>query len=325
MRLAFADVELDLDRLEVRRAEELLPVEPQVFDVLAYVASNADRVVTKNELLDNIWGDRFVSESALSSRIRSARQAVGDNGTDQRIIATVHGRGYRMATDVTVHETSAKASDSRTAAAMIANDLELMERDDVLELLAAGLASATTGSGRTVCLSGEAGLGKTAVVRAIAELCGDAATVLIGSCDHLQTPIPLGVVREALAGLTGALRPDPDDTVDPTRLIEDMAGFAESDGRPLLLVLEDLHWADDASLEVVRYLGRRVRHLPILLILTYREEDLPTDHPLRQVLGGAARPRGLPGRARSTQCRSSRAHGRGNGGRPRPGPHHHWG
>ena len=96
----FADVELDLDRYEIRRQGSAVPVEPQVFDVLAYLAAHGGRVVSKEELLDNVWGDRFVSESALTSRIKSARRAVGDDGHAQRVIATVHRRGYRMTTRV---------------------------------------------------------------------------------------------------------------------------------------------------------------------------------------------------------------------------------
>jgi DNA-binding winged helix-turn-helix (wHTH) protein len=92
----FADVELDPDRYEIRRQGSAVRVEPQVFDVLAYLVAQGDRLVTKEELLDNVWGDRFVSESALTSRIKAARRAVGDDGQAQRVIATVHGRGYRM-------------------------------------------------------------------------------------------------------------------------------------------------------------------------------------------------------------------------------------
>src|SRR5690242_4455414 len=92
----FADVELDVDRYEIRRQGSAVRVEPQVFEVLAYLAADGDRLVRKEELLDQIWGDRFVSESALTSRIKAARRAVGDDGQAQRVIATVHRRGYRM-------------------------------------------------------------------------------------------------------------------------------------------------------------------------------------------------------------------------------------
>jgi len=98
--LAFGDCELDLDRYELRRAGLLVPIEPQVFDVLMHLASHPARVVSKEELLDTVWGDRFVSESALTSRIKAARRAVGDDGASQRVIRTLHGRGYRFIADV---------------------------------------------------------------------------------------------------------------------------------------------------------------------------------------------------------------------------------
>ena len=87
-------------------------MEPQVFDVLAYLLRHHERVVPKTELLDQIWGNRFVSESALSSRVKSARRAVGDTGRDQRIIKTIYGRGYRFVADVS-RESPIRRSASR--------------------------------------------------------------------------------------------------------------------------------------------------------------------------------------------------------------------
>ena len=96
----FGNFELSEERRELRRSGRPVAVEPQVFDVLAHLVRHRDRVVPKTELLDEIWGDRFVSESALTSRIKSARRALGDTGRDQRAIRTVHGRGYRFVLDV---------------------------------------------------------------------------------------------------------------------------------------------------------------------------------------------------------------------------------
>ncbi len=92
--IRFGDCELDVDRFELRRGGNRVPMEPQVFEVLTYLAQRRSRMVPKEELLDQIWGDRFVSESALTSRIKAARQATGDDGDAQRIIRTVRGRGY---------------------------------------------------------------------------------------------------------------------------------------------------------------------------------------------------------------------------------------
>jgi pimeloyl-ACP methyl ester carboxylesterase len=96
----FSDCELDLDRFELRRAGRLRPVEPQVFDLLAVLIRERHRVVPKEELLDTVWGNRFVSESALTSRVKAARQAIGDDGRSQRLIRTAHGRGYQFAAPV---------------------------------------------------------------------------------------------------------------------------------------------------------------------------------------------------------------------------------
>ena len=94
------DVELDPALFELRRAGHAVPLEPQAFDVLAYLVAHRDRVVTKEELMDAIWGGRFVTEAAVTSRIKQARRAVGDDGQAQRVIRTIHGRGYRFVASV---------------------------------------------------------------------------------------------------------------------------------------------------------------------------------------------------------------------------------
>ena len=92
----FGDCELDIEQRELRRAGVPVDLEPQVFELLAYMVSNPNRLVTKDELNGAIWSGRAVSDSALSSRIKSARQAVGDDGKTQSLIRTVHGRGFRF-------------------------------------------------------------------------------------------------------------------------------------------------------------------------------------------------------------------------------------
>jgi pimeloyl-ACP methyl ester carboxylesterase len=96
----FSDCQLDLDRFELRRAGRLRPVEPQVFDLLAMLIRERHRVVPKEELLDTVWGNRFVSESALTSRVKAARQAIGDDGHSQHLIRTARGRGYQFVAPV---------------------------------------------------------------------------------------------------------------------------------------------------------------------------------------------------------------------------------
>ena len=100
MRFLFGDYALDRERRELRRGAELVEVEPQVFDLLAYLVENRDRVASKDDLLAAVWHGRIVSESTLTSRITAARQAIGDSGEQQRFIRTVSRRGFRFVGEV---------------------------------------------------------------------------------------------------------------------------------------------------------------------------------------------------------------------------------
>src|SRR6202000_3449283 len=92
----FDNFVLDTDRRELRASGSSVGVEPQVFDLLEYLIRHRDRVVSRDELIESIWGGRVVSESALSTRINAVRSAIGDNGTQQRLIKTLPRRGVRF-------------------------------------------------------------------------------------------------------------------------------------------------------------------------------------------------------------------------------------
>ncbi len=96
----FEDCQVDPRQFQLRRGGDVVHVEPQVFTLLTHLIQHRDRVVAKTELLDAVWGGRYVSDSALTSRVKMLRRAVGDDGNRQRIIATVHGIGYRFVADV---------------------------------------------------------------------------------------------------------------------------------------------------------------------------------------------------------------------------------
>lgn len=95
---------LDAQRYELRRDGEVVRVEPQVFDVMTHLVRNHERFVTKEELFDTVWGGRFVGEAALTSRIKAARRALGDDGESQRYIRTVRGRGYQFVGTISIPE-----------------------------------------------------------------------------------------------------------------------------------------------------------------------------------------------------------------------------
>jgi DNA-binding winged helix-turn-helix (wHTH) protein len=96
----FSDFVLDTSRRELRRAEDRIPVEPQVFDLLEFLIRARDRVVSRDELLDTVWRGRTVSDATLSSRVNAARTAVGDNGEAQRLIRTLPRKGIRFVGEV---------------------------------------------------------------------------------------------------------------------------------------------------------------------------------------------------------------------------------
>src|SRR5210317_2562702 len=93
---AFDSMELDLAKVELRENGEPCSIEPQVFALIAYLAENRDRMVSRDELFEKLWEGRVVSDSALASRIKSARRVLGDDGQKQAIIKTVHGKGLRF-------------------------------------------------------------------------------------------------------------------------------------------------------------------------------------------------------------------------------------
>ena len=162
--LAFEDCELDLARVMLRRGGDEVRIEPQVFDLLSYLLERRGEVVRKEEILDEVWGDRFVSESALTTRIKSARQAVGDDGTRQGVIRTVHGKGYEFVADVRVIESDpaterSSAAVPDTAGSALPTALQaLIGRDELLVELIADQRDH-----RLVTLVGTGGVGKTSV------------------------------------------------------------------------------------------------------------------------------------------------------------------
>jgi DNA-binding winged helix-turn-helix (wHTH) protein/tetratricopeptide (TPR) repeat protein len=274
--LRFGDVELDVDAYEIRRAGARVHVEPQVFDVVRYLVTHRDRVVTKAELLDEVWCTRFVSESSLTSRVKAARRALGDDGREQRVIRTVHGRGYQFVAPLVGGDRVA-AGDGRPPGQPV------LEREDALALLHAALLDAAGGHGRIVTIAGEPGMGKTTVLRSF--LAGiERGRSLVGRCDDLVTPLPLGPFHDIARHAAPAVG---DAVANPTQGAVQQVLLAElaSSPSPVVLAVEDVHWADAATIDVLSYLSRRIADLPALLVMTYRAEELVGAHPLVLLLG----------------------------------------
>ncbi|HEU5491645.1 MAG TPA: AAA family ATPase [Gaiellaceae bacterium] len=159
----------------------------------------------------------------------------------------------------------------------------LLERDDVLAALSGAYAEARAGTGRLVLVSGESGVGKTSVVRAFLAGVSRSSRVLAGGCDPLFTPRPLGPFADLASGAGERLRELLLRDSTPSEVFEEVREELSSGSN--VLVLEDLHWADEASLDVIRLLGRRIEGIPALVLATYRDDELERTHPLRVVLG----------------------------------------
>jgi DNA-binding CsgD family transcriptional regulator len=158
----------------------------------------------------------------------------------------------------------------------------LLEREEAF----AALASAAEANGRLVFVSGDAGVGKSVLVRAY---CHDAhgTRVLLGSCDRLHTPRPLGPFVDIGTIVGGQLRESIAQGNGVQEVFDALVGELRSGG-DTIIILEDVHWADEATLDILRMLGRRVDQLGVLVLATYRSDELPRAHPLRVVLGDLA-------------------------------------
>lgn len=161
----------------------------------------------------------------------------------------------------------------------------LLEREGLLASLEEGLREAASGRGSMALIAGEAGAGKTSLVRAFIESLDDSTLVIEGACDPLTTPRPLSPLHDfaadpgsGLAGLTAGNRP-------VIEIFSDVLERLRHSTRPVLMTIEDIHWADEATLDFLKYVGRRVANSKGLVLCTYRDDEVGPDHPMRPVLG----------------------------------------
>ena len=327
------DYELDLQRYELRCSGHVIKIEPQVFDVLAYLIQHRHRVVTKDELVEQVWAGRLVSEATLTSRVMAARRAVRDRGREQHVIQTLHGRGYRFIAAVEEHTVDASLSAAErgavSPAARVAKPVlfaphpstpsavSMVGRKEELALLHGWLQRACDGVRQIVFITGEAGLGKTTVIDTFIEEARDRGLQWIGRGQCIEhygvgeayMPMleafgqlcrgPDGqlwvevVARQAPTWLVQLPWLSTDETYEALqrrvqgatreRMLREMAEAIEAltAERPLVLVLDDLHWSDYATLDLVARLAQRREPARFLLIGAYRPESIRgSSHPL---------------------------------------------
>ncbi|MET0342401.1 MAG: AAA family ATPase [Polyangiales bacterium] len=308
---AFADLELDVERNELRRAGKLVKADATVVRLLAALMSKAPRLVTKDELIELVWDGRTVAENVVTVAIARLRKLLNHRRQKREFITTSYGRGYRFAFPFEQRETSEHIPLDLDVASD--TGLNLVGRGRKLASLRAALVRAGTGRGRLCTLMGEPGIGKTYLVEALEQgLSHGQAGVAWGFCRESGDTPPLGpwlrILREVkstaqrlggrwlgdpvVADLDGMLQAMAMreleggpllDVIDHIavqgpwrhRLFEAIASFLSlaSKQMPWLLVLEDLHRADEASLELLHHLLDEIMRKRILIVATLRTPE----------------------------------------------------
>jgi DNA-binding CsgD family transcriptional regulator/tetratricopeptide (TPR) repeat protein len=164
-----------------------------------------------------------------------------------------------------------------------------MERESELAALERAVDLAEQGAGRVVLISGEAGMGKTSVVGELTRRVRERSRVLIGSCDDLIAPRPLGPFHDMALGPASPVRQALQESPDRDAVLSAMLTELSSPLEPTVVVIEDAHWADEATQDVLRFLARRIPSMRTVLVVTYRDQ-LPAGHPLLATLGALVGP-----------------------------------
>jgi len=316
VRIRFDRFELDESDARLTRDGSAVPLTPRVFAVLCELARAPQVLVTKNTLLDAVWGHRFVSDSALKSAISTLRAALADDAKQPRYIETVSRRGYRfvaaVSTPSALPPTSARASGPLSAEE---NAPPLIGRASELERLRNAWRRAAAGERQIVLIAGEAGVGKTRLIERFVSEVGDLHCAHGQCVDQHGAGEPYLAVLEALADLCrrDASLADLIRTVAPTWLHQlpwlssaaerqalqrEISGEVQApmlreagelldrytESRPLLLVTEDLHWSDRATVQLLNYIARRRTSPRLLWLASFRPAELiAADHPLQAV------------------------------------------
>lgn len=163
--------------------------------------------------------------------------------------------------------------------------MPLIERDGLMTSLRKHFDNVSEGEGHCILLSGEAGIGKTALVKEFCKLHSNTCTIYQGACDDLFTPRPLAPLYDVLWQVNKERWPVPSSHEERSALFASFFQELSTKKGRSLIVFEDIHWADEGTLDFIKFFARRLGQLPCLFILTYRDNEVNTNRPLRNVLG----------------------------------------
>jgi len=283
---------------------EQVTLPPKPFAVLRHLVENAGRLVTQDELLDALWPETYVQPQVLRTYILDLRKALGDDARQPRFIQSLHKRGYRFVAPVREQSTAASTPIPETRSCGIVG------RATEMDLLNRHIRRALTIERQVVIVTGDSGIGKTALVSAFSRqldpsLC---VTVAGGHCvQGFSRSEPYYPVMEALAQLCAApegeraskilarlapawvaalgREPERPQTVFEERRSNQlcMALEALSSEKPLLLVFDDLHWADESTLNLISALARRTAPARLMVLATCSPRCVPPEHWFKRV------------------------------------------
>ena len=163
--------------------------------------------------------------------------------------------------------------------------MELLERKDSLDKLSQLVTDVLAGEGKTVLLSGEAGIGKTSLIKYFTNDLNSDSEILWGACDALFTPRPLGPLYDIAYQIKSNLIKMLENEEKRVSIFSEFLNYLESTSHLKIIVIEDIHWADEATLDLVKFLARRINRTKSILILSYRDEEIGQDHSLHSILG----------------------------------------
>jgi DNA-binding winged helix-turn-helix (wHTH) protein len=318
----FDEFELDPAVPELRRSGTLVKVDTLVLRLLAVLVRRAGQLITKRELVSEVWNDRAVSENVITVSMSRLRRALAHKKGEREFVVNLHGRGYRFVRPVTSGE--AEASRWPIGPAVVGGGPPFVGRDAVMRRMRALLQDAAAGHGAACVLIGEPGIGKTRSVEML-ERDASAAGQLVGwgYCRETgDTPplwpfvqlardvlarFPIALLGERLGAAATELRlllPELGDAAGrqpaanaPLRQANDRAGkhrifdaitrlfTLAAEHTPCVLVLDDLHRADSASLELLRYWIDELPRRRVLVLATMRKPLAPANPHLAHVLG----------------------------------------
>jgi len=315
LRLRFDVFELDEANARLTRDGEPVALAPKPFEVLCVLARKPRMLVTKNDLLDTVWGHRYVSDSVLKTTVSALRAALGDDPKQPRYIETVSRHGYRFIGTASALTTPGKSPPLAKNSARSRSPLSITGRSSAIERLRAAWQLARSGERQIVWIAGEPGVGKTTLIEYFMDEVGE------GNCAHGQCVEQSGAGEPylpALVALSDLCRRDPSlgaliRAVAPTWLLQlpwlssaeerevlrhELSGssqprmlreFSEllelyTQDRPLLLVTEDLQWSDHAMVQLIDHVARRRASTRLLWLASFRlTEVTAADHPLKSL------------------------------------------